>query len=93
MLVEIEGRPSQAEGMYSLGNPPKNLAPHNLRSFSIVAAMLANGESRDYWDLAVAVMGHRSGTAAARATAAASFIRYCAKSGWIVKTGEQKCVN
>ena len=79
----VTGPATKFAGTYKLGELPQNLLPHNLESWRIVEAILRAYQTADFWDLSVAVRGHRHGTKAAKGPQ--SFIRYCIRSGWLVR--------
>lgn len=80
----VIGNSTRDAGRYKLGVPPRSLAPHNLDSWRIIEAILQARGTADYYDLAVAVRGHKHGTKAAKGPQ--SFVSYCIKSRWLERT-------
>lgn len=80
----VIGPPTTHGGTYKLGEPPRSLMPHNLASWKVIEAILTAYGTADFWDLSVAVRGHKHGTKSAKGPQ--SFIRYCIKRGWLVRT-------
>ena len=68
-------------GRYKLGSLPQSLASHNLKSWKIIETILDAYGTADFWDLAVAVRGHKHGTKKVKGPQ--SFVRYCIRSGWL----------
>ncbi len=58
----VSGPPTKYAGRYRRGISPQGLAPHNLVSWKIIEAILDAYGVADFWDLAVAVRGHKHGT-------------------------------
>jgi hypothetical protein len=77
----VTGPPTKYEGVYRLGVAPQGLASHNLASWRVIEAILAAYGTADFWDLAVAVRGHKHGTQRVRGPQ--SFVRYCIRNGWL----------
>lgn len=77
----VVGPPTKYAGRYKLGARPQDLAAHNLASWKIIEAILDAYGVADFWDLAVAVRGHKHGTK--RAKGPQSFVRYCIRSSWL----------
>jgi hypothetical protein len=77
----VSGPPTTKDGRYALGRQPIWLAPHNERSWRIIASMLEAYETAQFWDLAAAVRDHKHG--ARSATTPQTFVRYCINSGWL----------
>lgn len=67
---------------YRVGRPPGTMALHNHVSWMIIEAMIKAYGAREFWDLAVAVRGHKHGDKAAKGPQ--SFVRYCIREGWLV---------
>ncbi len=79
----VQGTPTKDAGNYRLGAQPQSLAKHNLSSWRIIEAILHAYGTADYFDLAVAVRGHRHGTKSASGPQA--FVSYCIRRGWLVR--------
>ncbi len=79
----VTGPETKYAGMYKFGQAPQTLMSHNLKSWRIIEAILTAYGKADFWDLAVAVRGHKHGTKSAKGPQ--DFIRYCIKSGWLVR--------
>ena len=77
----VVGPPTKYAGTYKLGERPQTLALHNRASWKIIEAILDAYGTADFWDLAVAVRGHKHGTKGAKGPQ--SFVRYCIRSGWL----------
>jgi hypothetical protein len=77
----VSGPDTKYAGVYKLGAPPQTLMAHNLQSWRIIQAILDAYGSADFWDLSVAVRGHKHGTKSAKGPQ--GFVRYCIKSGWL----------
>jgi hypothetical protein len=73
--------PTKYAGPYKVGVRPQHLKQHNHVSWKIIEAILAADGTADFWDLAVAVRGHKHGTKGVRGPQ--GFVRYCITSGWI----------
>lgn len=68
-------------GSISLARRPARLAPHNLATWRVIEAILDARQVADFWDLAVAVRGHkRFGTENATPQ---EFVSYCIRRGWL----------
>ena len=79
----VMGSPTKYAGTYKLGVRPQRLAPHNLASWRIIEAILDAYGTADFWDLAVAVRGHKHGTKGVKDPQ--HFVSYCNRMGWLVK--------
>ncbi len=79
----VTGPATKYAGTYKLGDSPHSLLPHNLHSWRIIEAILVAYDTADFWDLAVAVRGHKHGKKRVRGPQ--SFVRYCIRSGWLVR--------
>lgn len=77
----VTGPSSKYEGAYKLNSSPENLLQHNFVSWKIIEAILTAYGTADFWDLSVAVRGHKHGTKSARGPQ--DFVKYCIKNGWI----------
>ena len=77
----VTGPPTKYEGRYRIKSPPQGLAPHNQVSWKVIAAVLDAYETADFWDLSVAVRGHKHGTKKVKGPQ--SFVRYCIRCGWL----------
>lgn len=71
-------------GHYKIGIRPGKLAPHNLKSWRVIEAILDAYGAAEFWDLAVAIRPHEFRTQRNRGPQ--SFVRYCIRSGWIERT-------
>ncbi|MEP5764373.1 MAG: hypothetical protein ABJ308_07255 [Halieaceae bacterium] len=81
----IVGPESSYTGRYAIEAEPGRLAAHNAASWSVIDAMINAYGPRDFWDLAVAVRGHRhEGKFTGRPQ---NFVAYCIRSGWLRKVG------
>ena len=80
----VTGPSSKYAGMYKLGEAPGAMKPHNLESWRIVEAILLAYGTADFWDLSVAVRGHKHGTRSG-SNSPQGFIRYCIISGWLAR--------
>ena len=79
----VTGPETKYAGVYKLGEAPQSLMRHNLQSWQIIEAILCAYGRADFWDLSVAVRGHKHGTKSAKGPQ--SFVRYCIRSGWLVR--------
>lgn len=79
----VSGLPTKYAGRYRLGGLPKDLLPHNASSWQIIKTILDVRGTADFWDMAVAVRGHESGTKSDPGPQ--GFIRYCIRRGWLAR--------
>jgi len=79
----VIGPPTSYAGRYKLGTAPACLLAHNQTSWRIIEAMLAACGTAEFWDLWVAVRGHKHGTTAAKDPQ--DCVRDCIRSGWLRK--------
>lgn len=82
---EVVGPASKYAGKrYKLGlRPSRRFADHNHRSWTIIETILQFDSDRDFWDLAVAVRGHKHYGDTKQDKGPQSFVRYCIRAGWL----------
>ncbi len=67
----------------TLDNPPQGLtAEHNIKSWSVIAAVMAAYGSASQEDLAAAVSQHR------HPDGGLAFLKYCIRQGWLKQAEE-----
>lgn len=77
----VIGPPTSYAGTYKLGTAPARLLTHNQTSWRIIEAIFTAYGTAEFWDLSVAVRGHKHGTTASKGPQ--DFVRYCIRSGWL----------
>jgi hypothetical protein len=78
----VQGDCQYSGKMLRIGSLPSRLSDHNRATWRIVVAILAARGKAPYEQLRDACFGHVSGDAAH--PWASSFIRHCARNGWLV---------
>jgi hypothetical protein len=79
----VTGPQTRFAGRYKILSRPQGLASRNLMSWKIIEAILDAYGTADFWDLSVAVRGHKFETKKVKGPQ--SFIRYCIRNGWLEK--------
>lgn len=77
----VTGPETKYAGKYKRGVAPERLEENNLASWRVIDAILEAYGEADFWDLAVAVRGHKH--YGETAGAPQKFVQYCINNGWL----------